>query len=259
MLKLGFFIVAAIFATDLHAQYTPVMLKERPFLPGERLTYTVKFGPIIGGEASLVLRQTVYNRQVVYHSRAEGKTIGLAEKLYRVKDVFESYFDTKTGQPHRIIRDVKEGSYTKHEEATFDYDSLTAYSLRLDSILKVPPDILDMVSLIYYIRSINLYQLKPGDVLSTITYFDDELFPFDIRYRGKEDIKTKFGTIRCYRFDPVVEPGRMFESEDDMTIWISDDRNIIPIKVRFDLLVGSLKMELDQFANLKYPLMFRDK
>jgi hypothetical protein len=100
-------------------------------------------------------------------------------------------------------------------------------------------------------------QAKPGEVLKTITYFDDELFPFQIRYKGKEDVKTKFGKIKCYRFDPVVEPGRMFDSEDDMTIWMSADKNVIPIKVRFDLLVGSLRMELDEFSNLKYPLMFK--
>jgi hypothetical protein len=54
-----------------------------------------------------------------------------------------------------------------------------------------------------------------------------------------------------------VEPGRMFDSEDDMTIWLSADKNIIPIKVRFDLLVGSLRMDLEEFSNLKYPLMFK--
>jgi len=111
-----------------------------------------------------------------------------------------------------------------------------------------------MMSLLYHIRSLDLQNLKAGDVLHTVTFFDEELFPFDIRYKGKELVKTKYGKIRCFRFDPVVAPGRMFKSEDDMTIWISGDRNQIPIKVRFNLLVGSLHMELGEYANLKYPL-----
>jgi hypothetical protein len=115
-----------------------------------------------------------------------------------------------------------------------------------------------MISLLYFIRSVNYSQIKSGDVIKTITYFDDEIFPFEIRYKGKEEIKTKFGKIRCHRFDPVVEPGRMFESEDDMQIWLSDDKNVIPIKVRFDLVVGSLRMEIDEYSNLKYPLVFKD-
>lgn len=232
---------------------------EKPFKPGEKLTYTVKFGPIVGGTASMTIKEVRYKNMTVYHSVAQGKTVGLAEKLYSVKDVFESYFDINTGLPHRLIRNVKEGNYRKHEEAFFDRVNNTAYSLRLDTVIQVPENILDMVSLLYYIRGLNYNRLKPGDVIQTITYFDDEIYPFKIRYKGKEEVRTKYGRIHCHRFDPVVEPGRMFDSEDDMQIWLSADQNVIPIKVRFDLLVGSLRMELDQFANLKYPLIFRQE
>jgi hypothetical protein len=239
-----------------HGQYYQELVKEKPYKAGEKLTFTVRFGPIIGGMASIHIKQTTYMNIPVYHSVAQGKTVGLAEKLYSVKDVFESYFDMQTGLPYKLIRDVKEGNYKKHEEAFFDRKSNTAYSLRNDTTIQVPADIMDMVSLIYFIRSVNYDHIKPGDVIKTITYFDDEIFPFEIRYKGKEKVKTKYGTIRCHRFDPVVEPGRMFESEDDMQIWMSDDKNVIPIKVRFDLVVGSLRMDLDEFANVKYPLMF---
>jgi hypothetical protein len=245
------------FSTVGFGQFNQALIPENPYKPGEKLVYTVKFGPITGGTASLVLKQVNYNNTPVFHSVAQGKTVGFAEALYSVKDVFESYFDIKTGLPHKLVRDVKEGTYRKHEEAFFDRDNNSAYSLRLDTVIHVPPDILDMVSLIYFIRRIKYSSLKPGDVIKTVTYFDDEIFLFDIRYKGKEDIKTKYGKIRCHRFDPVVEPGRMFESEDDMQIWLSDDKNVIPVKVRFDLLVGSLRMELEEYTNLKYPLEFK--
>jgi hypothetical protein len=239
------------------SQFAQELLSEKPFKPGEKLSYIVKFGPIVGGTASMILKQETFNNITVFHSVAQAKTIGVTEKLYSVKDVFESYFDMHSGLPYKLVRDVKEGTYRKHEEAVFNRQRNTAYSLRLDTVIQVPAEILDMVSLLYFIRSINYSKVKPGDIIRTVTYFDDEIFPFDIRYRGKEEVKTKFGKIRCHRFDPVVEPGRMFESEDDMQIWLSDDKNVIPIKVRFDLLVGSLRMELDEFANIKYPLMFK--
>ena len=95
-------------------------------------------------------------------------------------------------------------------------------------------------------------KLQKGDAIDVITFFGDEIFPFKIRYTGKEEIKTKFGRIMCFRFDPVVEPGRIFKSEDDMTMWISDDKNLIPVLVKFDMLVGSIKCELDGFSHLKY-------
>lgn len=239
-------------------QFKVVTDNEKPFKPGEKLTYSVRFGPIIGGTASLVLRQVSYKEKIVFHSVAQGKTVGVAEKLYSVKDIFESYFDMNSGLPHKLVRDVKEGNYKKHEEAFFDRIQNTAYSLRLDTVIVVPPDILDMVSLLYYIRSLDWSSIKPGDVIKTITYFDDEIYPFEIRYKGKEEIRTKFGKIKCHRFDPVVEPGRMFDSEDDMQIWLSDDKNVVPVKVRFDLLVGSLRIELDDYTNLKYPIKFKN-
>ena len=237
-----------------YGQFIVDLDHEKPFQPGEKLRYLVKFGPITGGSASLELKQTQYNNKMVYHARGEGKTVGLAEKLYSVKDIFESYFDSNSILPYKAVRDVKEGNYRKHDEAIFNQLQNTVYSTRKDTLIAVPAKILDMVSLLYSIRSIDLANLNPGSVLHTVTFFDEELFPFDIRYKGKEEVRTKFGKIRCFRFDPVVEPGRMFESEDDMTIWISDDRNYIPIKVRFNLLVGSLHIELGEYANLKYPL-----
>jgi hypothetical protein len=254
---IALFLLLFLFSVFVNGQFKAVPVDEKPFKPGEKLTYTVKFGPIVGGTASLILKQVTYNNNIVYHSVAQGKTVGIAEKLYGVIDVFESYFDTKTGLPQKLVRDVKEGNYKKHEEAFFDRTKNTAFSLRLDSVIQVPQDILDMVSLLYFIRSLDWNYIKPGDVIKTITYFDDEIYPFEIRYKGKEEIKTKFGKIKCHRFDPVVEPGRMFDSEDDMQIWLSDDKNVIPVKVRFDLLVGSLRIELDGFSNLKYPLTFK--
>jgi hypothetical protein len=238
----------------VYGQFKEHVNRDKSFRDGENLLYLVKFGPIVGGNASLVLKQEYYNNKSVFHARGEAKTVGLAEKLYSVKDVFESFFDMHTILPYKAVRDVKEGNYRKHEEAIFNHTGNTVYSTRKDTVVTIPQNTLDMMSLLYYIRSIDLYNMKNGDVLRTVTFFDEELFPFDIRFKGTEVIKTKYGKIRCYRFDPVVEPGRMFESEDDMTIWISADRNLIPIKVKFNLVVGSLHMELSEYSNLKYPL-----
>ncbi len=235
-------------------QFKEHVSRDKSYKDGENLLYVVKFGPIVGGTASLVLKHEYFNNKIVFHARGEAKTVGLAEKLYSVKDIFESFFDIHTVLPYKAIRDVKEGNYRKHEEAIFNHAGNTVYSSRKDTLIAIPHNTLDMMSLLYYIRSIDIHNMKKGDVLRTVTFFDEELFPFEIRFKGTEVIKSKYGKIRCYRFDPVVEPGRMFESEDDMTIWISADRNLIPIKVKFNLVVGSLHMELTEYSNLKYPL-----
>lgn len=241
---------------QVSAQSDLISINEKPYNPGEELFYQIKVGPIHGGDGSLVLQQVKYENRNVFYAVAEGKTIGITNRIYNVLDIYHSYFDIQSTLPYKTIRDITEGNYKRYQEAYFDHESGTAYSERLDSIIQIPEGIMDMVSVLYYLRGLDYRYIKPGDMLKTMTLFDDELFSFDLRYRGKETIKTKFGKIQCHRFDPVVETGRMFKSEDDMTIWLSDDKNRIPVKVRFDLILISLKIELEQYSNLKYPLMF---
>ena len=251
-----FAFVLTLASLTLHGQFRQSTKTIKPYNPGEQIFYTMKVGPIHGGNGSLILRQTTNDNKTVYHAVAEGRTIGITDRIFNVRDIYESYFDMNTLLPYKTIRNITEGNYKRYQEAFFDHEAGTVYSARLDSVIKTPAGILDMVSVLYYIRALDYQNIKPGDMINTMTIFDDELFPFDIRYKGKEEVKTKFGKITCLRFDPIVEPGRIFNSEDDMSIYLSDDRNMIPIKVRFDLIIVSLKIEIDQYMNLKYPLMF---
>ena len=81
-------------------------------------------------------------------------------------------------------------------------------------------------------------------------YFADEIFPFHLRYAGKDVIRTKLGKINCLKISPVVEPGRMFKTRDDLTIWFSDDGNYLPVLVRMDIrIVGAVVLKLVKYEN----------
>ena len=75
-----------------------------------------------------------------------------------------------------------------------------------------------------------------------------------IKYLGKEEIETDLGEFNCLKFRPIVEKGRVFKEEEDMTLWISDDANKVPIRLETDLLIGSIKLDLVKFKNLSAPL-----
>src|SRR4030042_2531366 len=253
ILRLMVFLVTGIFLhPDAFAQFSPELKKFKSYHSGEQLRYTIRYGFVHGGEASTTLKLLDYDGKTLFHARVLAQSTGIADKLFSVTDIYESYFDPHTCLPHKTIRNIKEGNYRYYNEVFYKHEDSTLYSQRSDSIFKVPANILDMVSTLYYIRSIDLEKLNKGDAIEVITFFSDEIFPFKIRYSGKEEVKTKFGKVNCFRFDPVVEPGRIFKSEDDMTIWISDDENFLPVLVKFDMLVGSIKCELDGFTNLKY-------
>ena len=86
------------------------------------------------------------------------------------------------------------------------------------------------------------------------TFFDREIYPLKFKFLGKEVVKTKLGSFNCLKFRPMVEKGRVFKEEEDMTLWVSDDQNKVPIRLKTDLLVGSIEMDLVEYKNLVQPL-----
>lgn len=223
------------------------------FQAGEKLTYLARFGFFYAGRATFFTQHATYEGRKVYHATALAETIGLPDKIYKVRDVYESYMDMETGLPYLSVRNISEGNYRYYNEVRFFHDSLKVVSQRSGQH-EVPANILDMVSAFYYLRSVVFNNLEPGDVVVLDTFFSDEIFPLKVRYRGKEIVKTRLGRFSSMKFSPVVEPGRIFDSEDDVTIWISDDKNFIPLHVRVDLIVGSIKCDLITYKGLKHPL-----
>ena len=238
---------------------TKVSFSETPvFLDGEKLTFRLHYGIITGGEAQITANKTKLNGRDVFHAVVTGKTTGLIDKIYKVHDVYESYFNPVTNLPDKAIRNIREGSYRYYDEVLFNQDEMYVVSQRNGKV-SVPKYTLDMASVVFYVRRLDLAKLKVNDIISLDTYFGDELFPFYIVYKGKDTISIGSGKYKCFKFVPIVEPGRIFEKNDDMTIWFSDDENKIPVSIKFDMLVGSFRCDLVSFENLKYPLRAKIK
>jgi len=223
------------------------------FLPGEKLKYLMYYGFLEGGTGTLSIKERKWKGKQVYFAQVLAKTSGMVDRIYHVRELYESYFDIHTGLPYRAIRDVVEDEYVQYNEVQFDRKNNLATS-SISGQHKVPDNILDLVSVFYYLRRVHFKNIKQGDVIEAKVFFLDEIYPLRIRYKGTETIKTKIGKIDCLRFKPVVEPGRAFDTEDDVTIWISNDKNLIPVRLQMDLFVGSFKADLIEYEGLKYEL-----
>ena len=227
--------------------------EHRAFQSGEKLVYTLGYGFISAGEAIMSVKDTVLEGKRVLHLVTEGRTIGLADLIYKVRDVYESFIDPETDMPVKAIRNIKEGGYRYYNEVTYNRDSSTVHSMK-SGVKPVPEEMMDIISAFYYAR--NHYfdeSLKVGDVISFQTYFSDKPFPLEIQYIGNEKVRTKFGKVDCYKFAPVTEVGRAFKSNEGMFMWITRDDNRIPVKVKFELVVGAFVCNLESFEGLKYP------
>ncbi len=214
------------------------------FKTGERLKYRVRYGFINAGEAELVLKETSLDSLQVYHAVVNAKTIGMANVLYKVRDVYESYFDKNTGIPYKSVRNIHESNYKWYNEVYFNHSTDTLHSIRKNKIRRAPDNILDVLSAFYYARN-NLYNAADlGGYVKFCTYFSDEFHLMRIKYVGKEKIKTKAGRFMCRKYIPIVDKGRLFDSDDDLKIWVSDDAKRLLVRVQSDLLIGSIKCDL---------------
>ena len=254
-------IIIVVFLLSLLTSFvsTKVEISETPvFINGENLTFRIHYGFITGGEAKIIAQKTQLNDREVFHAVVTGKTTGVIDKIYKVYDVYESFFNPATNLPDKAIRNIREGSYRYYDEVTFNQEEMYVMSQRNGKV-SVPKNTLDMASVMYYVRRINLEKLKENEIISVDTYFGDELFPFYIVYRGRETISISSGKYKCFKFVPIVEPGRVFAKKDDMTIWFSDDDNKIPVSIKFDIWAGSFRCDLTKFENLKYPFTAKVK
>ena len=83
-------------------------------------------------------------------------------------------------------------------------------------------------------------------------YDDDETFKFRIKYLGKDIIRTKFGKVECLKFRPFVQAGRVFKEQESLTVWVSNDQNKIPLRIKADLAIGSIKADLNAYKGLSH-------
>ena len=228
------------------------------FLDGEVLTFKLRYGVIVGGEGKITAKKTQLNGRTVFHGVASGRTTGFVDKIFKVVDSYETFFDPVTNLPEKAIRNIREGSYRYYDEVIFNQEEMYVVSQRKGKV-SVPKNTLDMASVVFYVRRLDLAKLKENDIITLDTYFGDDLFPFYIVYKGKDVISIDAGKFKCFKFVPIVEPGRIFEKNDDMTIWFSDDENKIPLSIKFKMWVGSFRCDLVSFENLKYPLTAKMK
>jgi len=248
--------VLTLHFTNLTAQ------QKKAFTVGEKLRYQVHYGFIRGGEAVLEVHEAEYNGKSINYLYLNGKTVGIANSLYNVDDTYKSFTDKETNLPYKSIRDIHENRYKHYSEQEFDHwlrkDSSICTSTITGKVV-VAKGCQDILSSVYYLRTLMLDRKPKLDELFIVnTYFTDEKYPLVIRFKGYESISTKFGEVDCMKFMPEVLTGRVFKSKDDMSIWFSNDNNFIPIRIRFDIFIGSVYCDLIDYSGLLYPLTFKN-
>ncbi len=230
-------------------------VKNTAFIKGEKLEFRVFYdalltGKVTAGYATLEVNNEIksMNNRPVYHVVGEGKSRRAFDWFFKVRDRFETYFDTESFSPYYFIRRTREGGYVKDDDVRFYYGLEVASSRNAKT--KIPGDINDVISAVYYARTLDFSKAKVGQNFSVPFFLDDSVYVSVIQYYGKETVKTSLGKFRCLKFKPMVATGNVFSNPYPMTLWVTDDANRLPILGESAVVVGSVKMELISYSNL---------
>lgn len=262
MKKIMVFFLSILVASFVQAQLREV--KNDAFQRGELLTYKAYYDAILTGEViagsctfQILDENKLINDRSTFHVQVIGKTKGAFNLFYKVVDRYESYIDEQALLPWLFIRRVNEGGYIINQDVTFNQNKKVAYFKDLKSgrtaNVATPANVQDLVSAIYYCRSIDLSTYNINQDFAVKFLLDDTVFSTKVLFLGKETISTSIGKVRCIKIKPQVLTGSVFKDPYPVILWVSDDKNKIPIKAESEILVGKVKLELINYSGLKNP------
>jgi len=231
-------------------------LSNMSFNAGEVITFKI-FYNVIGlyvdaGTASFSVSNEKLNARPVYHVVGLGTSNPSYDWIFKVRDRYETYIDTATLKPYKFVRHVEEGGFRKDELVLFNHAENKAVSTK--GTFPIADCMQDVLSSIYYARNINFSKYKVGEKIPFKMFLDDEVHNIYIRYMGKEVIKTRYGKFRAIKFKPMLISGTIFEGGELMSVWVSDDDNHVPLRIESPITVGSIKVDMMGYRNLRYPM-----
>ena len=193
-----------------------------------------------------------------------------ALKKQFAKETFVKHFPSEKNHLYKTILKSLRGFHAdnsinsvlkqeiKNVEILYDYNNNLAEVNDIKnsklSTVNIEKNVQDLISTFYFLRNhFDVKSLKINDFIRITIFFDAENYPFKMKFLGYENIKTKFGEINCLKFRPYIESGRVFSDSESLTLWVSNDKNKLPIKIEAGLRIGSIEADLEEFRGLKHP------
>ena len=231
-----------------------------PFDIGEKLTYNVSWKIFDAGIATMVLMDRVrIQNEEMYKVNATVRSTGIVSALFKVVDVFESFFHTKDLCSHQIMKNILEGRRHRSTVVTFDKHSLTARMEDKDLAkpetgvkrveTSIPPCVQDVISALYVVRTKNL---KVGEQIHFPISDGGRTYDVVVEIQAQEEIRTPAGTFQALRLEPRVFSG-LFKSRGRLFVWFTDDKVKIPVLFKARINIGTITAALTQVDKLTPP------
>lgn len=238
-------------------------ISQNAFKNSERFTFDINYGFITAGEAIMEISPNyqVINGRTCYDIYIGVNSSPSFEWIYKVRDTYKCYLDKEGIFPWRFEQHIREGNFKKDFEAIFDHENLKVKTYtgekepkKFEGEYNIPLYVQDIISAFYYFRTQDHTTMKDGDIIKMQNFYDDKVYPLDVKVYGIETVKVPAGKFRCRKIEPLVKEGGLFKSEGGIILWITDDERRMPVKVETRVIIGSMNVELTEYKNLAGPL-----
>ena len=241
--------------------------EELAFRSGERMDFILhyKWGSINTdvGTATVTLDSLTFNGQKAFRCTASGRTKKFFDVFFKVRENFTSWFTREGMRPLKFTRDTYEGGYEARNTYLYKWDAAEPYiaadvytSKMGQKSLQLPltPCTYDLPALFFFARNMDVENVEPGKRYPMTFAIDEEIYNVYFILYGRETIKVKgLGTVNTIRFAAKLLEGEVFKGEEDMTIWVSDDENRLPVYFEAPLRVGVAAGRMSGYGGLKSP------
>jgi len=214
-----------------------------PFGVGEKLRYSIQYGLIKAGKATLEVRNLAeIDSAWCYRIVSNSRTSSFFSKIYKVRDRYESYMDTTELYSRRYEKHIREGKYRKDEVVRFDQKKHVA--MYANKSVPIAPRTQDVLSALYYVRTL---PLEVGQSIAVPNHTDGRNYPLVIRVHRRERVTVEAGTFDCLVVEPILRGPGLFSQKGRLTVWVTDDTNKIPVLMRSKMVIGHVSAVLKDY------------
>jgi hypothetical protein len=159
-----------------------------------------------------------------------------------------------------------EGGYYEMDDLSYSYKNNETHihairknrnRVKTDTVLVGGECVLDLLGSLMYARTFNWENFSAGHKYSLQVGMGKSLIHVSYRYEGQRIVERDKIKFRTRLFIVDIYDDAFTESKSAMEIWIGDDDNHIPVKIRAKLKIGAMETFYKSAQNLRYPLTCR--
>jgi hypothetical protein len=245
LLLAGAMLLAQLAVPSGRAGANSVETPLRPFGPGETCTFSIGYGIVTAGEATISVEDIRdYYGSSVYHLRTRARSNRFFDPFFKVRDQADSYLDVDSLYSRYYFKQMREGDYRREVEIHFDHEAGIAY-FPSGKETEIPPDVQDVLSAFFRVRTL---KLTDGEEIKMPTHGDRRLYDLVVKVHGRERLDTILGDVTCIKVQPVLAEEGLFKNEGDLFVWLTDDDRRIPVRMKANVPVGAIEAKLTSYV-----------